>query len=65
MIMDERIPRQLRRIIDVESGLNDGLATPLVLFFLAGAWPAAAWPRARRHWFTRWPSSPSESPRAW
>ena len=37
VIMDERIPLQLRRIIDVESGLNDGLATPLVLFFLAGA----------------------------
>ena len=37
MIMDERIPRRLRRIIDVESGLNDGLATPLVLFFLAAA----------------------------
>jgi NhaP-type Na+/H+ or K+/H+ antiporter len=37
VIMDERIPRQLRRIIDVESGLNDGLATPLVLLFLAGA----------------------------
>jgi NhaP-type Na+/H+ or K+/H+ antiporter len=37
VIMDERIPRRLRRIIDVESGLNDGLATPLVLFFLAGA----------------------------
>jgi sodium/hydrogen antiporter len=37
VIMDERLPRQLRRIIDVESGLNDGLATPLVLFFLAAA----------------------------
>src|SRR5215207_6966375 len=37
VIMDERIPLQLRRVIDVESGLNDGLATPLVLFFLAGA----------------------------
>ena len=36
VIKDERIPLQLRRIIDVESGLNDGLATPLVLFFLAG-----------------------------
>jgi sodium/hydrogen antiporter len=35
VIMDERIPHRLRRIIDVESGLNDGLATPLVLFFLA------------------------------
>jgi sodium/hydrogen antiporter len=28
VIVHERIPRQLRRIIDVESGLNDGLATP-------------------------------------
>lgn len=37
VIMDERIPSRLRRIIDVESGLNDGLATPLVLFFLAGS----------------------------
>jgi NhaP-type Na+/H+ or K+/H+ antiporter len=37
VIMDARIPLQLRRIIDVESGLNDGLATPLVLFFLAAA----------------------------
>lgn len=37
VIMDSRIPLQLRRIIDVESGLNDGLATPLVLFFLAAA----------------------------
>lgn len=37
VIMDKRIPHELRRIIDVESGLNDGLATPLVLFFLAGA----------------------------
>ena len=35
--MDERIPRRLRRIIDVESGINDGLATPPALFFLAGA----------------------------
>ena len=32
---DERIPRRVRNIINVESGLNDGLATPFVLFFLA------------------------------
>lgn len=37
VIADERVPRRLRRIVDVESGLNDGLATPLVLFFLAAA----------------------------
>jgi sodium/hydrogen antiporter len=34
---DERIPRRLRDVINVESGLNDGLATPFVLFFLAVA----------------------------
>jgi NhaP-type Na+/H+ or K+/H+ antiporter len=37
VIADERVPGQLRRIINVESGLNDGLATPLVLLFLAAA----------------------------
>jgi NhaP-type Na+/H+ or K+/H+ antiporter len=35
VIADERVPGRLRRIINVESGLNDGLATPLVLLFLA------------------------------
>ncbi len=32
---DARIPERLRQVINVESGLNDGLATPVVLFFLA------------------------------
>lgn len=32
---DRRIPRRLRDVINVESGLNDGLTTPFVLFFLA------------------------------
>jgi len=59
MIMDERIPRRLRRIIDVESGLNDGLATPLALFFLAGAVASGGPEGARHHWSTRWSSSPS------
>jgi NhaP-type Na+/H+ or K+/H+ antiporter len=58
VIMDERIPRRLRRIIDVESGLNDGLATPLVLFFCrsrgqrraegGGPWSRAGRARHRR-----------------
>jgi len=34
---DERIPRRIRRILNVESGLNDGIATPFVMFFIAGA----------------------------
>jgi NhaP-type Na+/H+ or K+/H+ antiporter len=32
---DARIPERLRQVINVESGLNDGLATPVVLFFVA------------------------------
>ncbi len=36
-VSDGRIPSRLRTLINVESGLNDGLATPFVLFFLAGA----------------------------
>jgi hypothetical protein len=59
VIMDERIPRQLHRIIDVESGLNDGLATPLALV-LPGRCRGQRWPGgARHHWSTRWSSSPS------
>jgi len=34
---DQRIPGRLRDVINVESGLNDGLATPIVLFFVAVA----------------------------
>jgi NhaP-type Na+/H+ or K+/H+ antiporter len=37
VIGDERISLRLRQIINVESGLNDGLATPFVLFFAAAA----------------------------
>ncbi|HMD45547.1 MAG TPA: cation:proton antiporter [Acidimicrobiales bacterium] len=34
---DERIPSAVRRLLNVESGLNDGIATPFVNLFLAGA----------------------------
>jgi NhaP-type Na+/H+ or K+/H+ antiporter len=37
VISDRRITLRLRQIINVESGLNDGLATPFVLFFAAAA----------------------------
>lgn len=37
VIADSRISLRLRQIINVESGLNDGLATPFVLFFAAAA----------------------------
>jgi NhaP-type Na+/H+ or K+/H+ antiporter len=34
---DERIPGRVRRLLNVESGLNDGIATPFINLFLAGA----------------------------
>ncbi len=34
---DTRIPNRVRRLLNVESGLNDGIATPFVNLFLAGA----------------------------
>ena len=37
VINDERIPMRLRRALNVESGLNDGIATPIVVFTLAVA----------------------------
>jgi NhaP-type Na+/H+ or K+/H+ antiporter len=36
IIEDERIPLTFRQVINVESGLNDGLATPVVAFAIAG-----------------------------
>ncbi|HEX4127837.1 MAG TPA: cation:proton antiporter [Acidimicrobiales bacterium] len=39
---DERVPAQVRRVLNVESGLNDGIATPFVNLFLAGAATAEA-----------------------
>lgn len=37
ILRDERIPSGVRRALNVESGLNDGIATPFVNLFLAGA----------------------------
>jgi NhaP-type Na+/H+ or K+/H+ antiporter len=37
VVSDERLAGSIRRILNVESGLNDGLATPLVNFFVVGA----------------------------
>ncbi len=35
VIADERLPVRVRRVLNVESGLNDGIATPVVAFFIA------------------------------
>ena len=37
MIADERLPIRVRRVLSVESGLNDGIATPVVTFCIASA----------------------------
>jgi NhaP-type Na+/H+ or K+/H+ antiporter len=37
MIANPRVPPRIRRLINVESGLNDGIATPFVVVALAGA----------------------------
>ena len=37
MIADERLPIGVRRVLNVESGLNDGIATPVVTFCIASA----------------------------
>ena len=37
VIADERLPIGVRRVLNVESGLNDGIATPVVTFCVASA----------------------------
>ena len=37
VMTDRRVPGFVRRVLNVESGLNDGIATPVVLFFIAAA----------------------------
>ena len=37
VINDRRIPMRVRRVLNVESGLNDGIVTPIVAFTLAVA----------------------------
>jgi NhaP-type Na+/H+ or K+/H+ antiporter len=37
IIGDQRLPRGVRRVLNVESGLNDGIATPVVTFCIASA----------------------------
>jgi sodium/hydrogen antiporter len=41
VMLNPVIPARIRRLINVESGLNDGIATPVVLIALAGAGTAA------------------------
>ena len=47
VIADERLPIGVRRVLNVESGLNDGIATPVVTLFIAAAATALGVVRAR------------------
>jgi NhaP-type Na+/H+ or K+/H+ antiporter len=42
VVSDENVPIRIRHALNLESGLNDGLAVPLVLFFLILATPGGA-----------------------
>ena len=37
MMVNPAVPARIRRLLNVESGLNDGIATPVVLVAIAGA----------------------------
>jgi NhaP-type Na+/H+ or K+/H+ antiporter len=37
VVQDHHVPSRIRRSLNVESGLNDGIATPFVSFFVAAA----------------------------
>lgn len=37
IMSNDNVPSRVRRVLNVESGLNDGIATPFVNLFLAGA----------------------------
>jgi sodium/hydrogen antiporter len=41
VMSDRRVPRRVRQTLNVESGLNDGIATPIVILALAGIAAAA------------------------
>ena len=49
LLVDRAIPVRVRRAINIESGLNDGIATPFVTLFLAVV--VAEQASASQHWF--------------
>jgi NhaP-type Na+/H+ or K+/H+ antiporter len=44
VMSDQRVPPLVRRVLNVESGLNDGIATPVVLVAIAGVAASAGIP---------------------
>src|SRR3954447_8140064 len=52
VVTDPEVPARIRQLITVESGLNDGIVTPVVMLSIAGAATAAGLEHAA------WPSHP-------
>ena len=48
VMTDPAVPERVRRVLNVESGLNDGIATPVVTVAIAGAAAAEEPPGKRR-----------------
>jgi NhaP-type Na+/H+ or K+/H+ antiporter len=46
VVTNASVPARVRRVLNIESGLNDGIATPFVVFFLA----VVAAEAEHRHW---------------
>ena len=62
IMVNRAVPARIRRLINVESGLNDGITTPFVLVAWQGRRPPRTNPglvRARpsRNWPSAWPSA--------
>ena len=69
VMLNRAVPARISRLINVESGLNDGIATPFVLVALAGAVTAAheaGTAPAKPSWSSRsaWSSVPRWAARA-
>jgi NhaP-type Na+/H+ or K+/H+ antiporter len=50
VVSNRLVPARIRRLITVESGLNDGMVTPVVMFALAGAASSAGVSEGRWLW---------------
>ncbi|HEU4425392.1 MAG TPA: cation:proton antiporter [Pilimelia sp.] len=50
VVTDPAVPSRIRRLISVESGLNDGIATPVVMLAIAGAISAERLGEAANLW---------------
>ncbi len=63
VMVNPAVPARIRRLLNVESGMNDGIATPVVLVAIAGAGPRSTQPasglrRRSLNWRSAWSLAP-------